>query len=160
MQFQKETIMGQVLFQVNEDETNQYYIEQIEDLLEDIEEKVYMDEEVSAWNRNGLVITDRELMDQDHLDTAWIFIETPEVSAYSWLVKQLNQIYNPETSNSYRLNTTIGYMLKIYDEKYDDLSDVMKMVTIVSTVYLHPDHMGYDRFTVHPISLPPFGDDF
>ena len=59
MQFHKETIMGQVLFQVNEDENNQYYIEQIEELLEDINNKIseliysVWDTSFDTWNYYG-----------------------------------------------------------------------------------------------------------
>lgn len=159
MEFHKETIMGQVLYQVNEDENNQIFIDQVDELLEDIEEKLYLEEETTDWNKNGLLITDREL-DERFEDASWIFFETPHVSEYSWLIKQLNIIYNPDLADTYRLNTTLGYLLKIYDEKYDDLSNVMRMVSIVSTVFLHPDHMGYDRFVIHPINLPNFGEEF
>ena len=159
MEFHKETIMGQVLYQVNEDENNQIFIDQVDELLEDIEEKLYLEEETTDWNKNGLLITDREL-DERFEDASWIFFETPHVSEYSWLIKQLNIIYNPDLADTYRLNATLGYLLKIYDEKYDDLSNVMRMVSIVSTVFLHPDHMGYDRFVIHPINLPNFGEEF
>ena len=161
MQFHKETIMGQVLYQVNEDENNQYYIEQIDELLEDIEEGIHLEEDnIEPWNKNGLVITNRELNEDEVSGTAWIFMETPHVSEYSWLVRELNKIYNPSVEESYRLNTTLGYMMKIYDEKYDDLTDAMRLIAIVSTVFLHPDHMGYDRFVIHPIKLPNFGAEF
>lgn len=161
MYFHKETIMGQVLHQVNTDEKNQFYIEQIEDLIEDINEKVYMDEEeIKVWNKNGLLITDRDLGDGNLFESSWIFFETPHTFEYSWLVQELEKIYQPTEQNSYRLFTTLGFLLKIYDEKYDDLSDVLRMVAIVSIVFLHPDHIGYDKFIVHPIKLPNFGSEF
>jgi hypothetical protein len=161
MYFQKETIMGQVLHQVNSDENNENYIDLIEDLLEDIEEKVYMHEENHVWNKNGLLITDRDLSEDNTMeDTTWVFVETPHVNEFSWLVKQLDEIYLPKGPAQYRLYTTIGFLMNIYDEKYTDLSDVLKMVTIISTVYLHPDHIGYDRFIIHPITLPIFGKEF
>ena len=161
MNFQKETIMGQVLHQVNSDENNESYMDLIEDLLEDIEEKVYMNASNSVWNKNGLIITDRDLGKNFSMqDTPWVFVETPHVPEFSWLVEQLDDIYKPEGSKKYRLYTTIGFLLNIYDEKYSDLSDVLKMVAIVSTVYLHPDHIGYDRFIIHPINLPIFGEEF
>jgi len=161
MEFYKETIMGQVLHQVNEDESNRFYIDQIDDLVDDINHEEYNNEKLSVWNKNGLLITDLDVGgDSSYDETAWILFETECVDEYSWLVHQLNSIYNPSQNDKYRLNTTIGFLFEIYSEKYDDLIDIFKMVTIVSAVFLHPDHMGYDKFIIHPINLPEFGDEF
>lgn len=160
MYFHKETIMGQVLFQVNEDKNNQFYISQIDELVEDINSRLYDEVDIQPWSKNGLIITNRNIDDDVDKHKSWIFFETEYVTEYSWLIHELNDIYKPKIENTFRLNTTLGYMLKIYDEKYNDISDVMRMVAIVSIVFLHPDHIGHDRFVVHPINLPQFGDDF
>lgn len=161
MNFYKETIIGQVLHQVNKDEKNKFYIEQLEELMEDIDRQVYLDElNIPAWNKSGLVITDLSLNGLTTKNISWIFFETEYVLEFSWLVQELNKIYQPKIDELYRLNTTIGFLLKIYDEKYDDLTEIMKMVAIVSSIFLHPDHIGNDRFMVHNINLPKFGSEF
>ena len=50
--------MGQVLAQVRDDKKNKKYFEQIDDLLEDIQNEIYLDiNEIQAWNKNGLSIS-------------------------------------------------------------------------------------------------------
>lgn len=159
MHFYKDTIMGQVLTQVQDDKTNEIYFEQIDDLLEDISNGVYSDVVTPAWNKNGVVVTDREINPENE-DPEWIYVETEYVSEYSWFIEQLVEIYNPKKTDMYRFLTTIGYLLTVYSEKYNDIGGVFKITAITSTVFLHPDHLGQDKFIVHPINLPPFGDEF
>lgn len=156
MDFYKETIMGQVLTQVQADEKNKIYLDKIEDLLFDIDNLAYIDTNTKPWNKHGLTITENKV----NSISGWIYVETADVIEYSWLVKQLIQIYKPNTKNIYRLLTTIGFLLNVYGEKYNDLSVILRFVSITSTVFLHPDHLGLDRFTVQPIKLPKFGTEF
>lgn len=150
--------MGQVLSQVQTDKKNLNIFDELDYLLEDIYDEVYINSKKQNWNINGLLITDN--VDIIEEDPEWVYVLTDEVSAYSWLVEELVAIYNPKKIDLYRLLTTIGYLLNIYSSKYDDINKLFKIVTITSTVFLHPDHLGEDRFVVHPISLPTFGKEF
>ena len=162
MIFEKDTIMGQVLSEVNDDIFNKQIITEIERVMLSINDSEYIDYEGPVWNKNGLMITDMDLngMDLATEDKRWSFVETAYTTEYSWLVFELAEIYQPSPQAAHRLYSTIGYLFEVYDEKYDDLDMVLRMVTLVSTVWLHPDHIGQDRFMVHPISLPNFGSEF
>lgn len=159
MEFYKETIMGQVLSQVQSNKKNTVYFDQIDILLEDISNMEYLDTNTPRWHKQGLIVTRRHI-DKKTADPEWVYVETEDISEYSWLIEKLVAIYNPQITDSYRLLSTIGYMLNIYGERYENLSDILRMVTVTSTVYLHPDHLGLDRFKVHTIDLPPFGSEF
>ncbi len=159
MEFYKETIMGQVLSQVQSNKKNEVYFEQIDALLEDIAEMEYLDTDTPVWHQHGVIVTD-EHIDKKKADVEWVYVETADVKESSWLIGRLVNIYKPSKTDSYRLLTTIGYLLNIYGQKYDNLSDIFRMVTMTSTVFLHPDHLGLDRFKVHTIDLPPFGAEF
>ena len=65
----KNTIMGQVLAQVRDDKKNKKYFEQIDDLLEDIQNEIYLDiNEIQAWNKNGLSISYKKHMLKEEKD--------------------------------------------------------------------------------------------
>lgn len=159
MEFYKETIMGQVLTQVQSNINNDIYFNKIDDLLEEIDTYGYLDAITKPWQRNGLFITDKDITTFDN-DPEWIYVETADVIEYSWLVEKLVQVYKPQIVDIYRLLTTIGYLLNVYGEKNDDLSDILRFTSITSTVFLHPDHIGRDRFKIYPMTLPPFGKEF
>lgn len=159
MEFYKETIMGQVLTQVQADKSNDVYFDQIDDLLDDISNLEYMETDNSLWTKKGLIITDKEINEEDK-DDEWSYVITGDAYEYSWLVYQLMDIYQPNTAQSYRLLTTLGYLLNIYTERFDSITEILRITTITSTVFLHPDHLGQDKFKVYPIELPPFGKDF
>jgi len=161
MTFEKDTIMGQVLHQVNVDTYNKPIIDDIKDLMDMITDNEFKTPS-KTWNKNGLVITDRDLstINLSAEDKTWAYVETAYVSEYSWLVFELERIYQPSLKASNRLYSTIGYLFTVYEEKYDDLEIVLRMVTLVSTVWLHPDHIGQDKFMVHPVTLPNFGSEF
>ena len=157
----KNTIMGQVLAQVRDDKKNKKYFEQIDDLLEDIQNEIYLDiNEIQAWNKNGLSISYKKNMLKEEKDPEWVYVYTDYVEEYSWFVEELVDIYNPKKMDMYRLLTTIGYLLNIYSKKYRDLRILFKLITITSTIFLHPDHLGLDRFRVYPLTLPTFGQEF
>ena len=157
----KNTIMGQVLAQVQDDKKNKKYFEQIDDLLEDIQNEIYLDiNEIQAWNKNGLSISDKKNMLKEEKDPEWVYVYTDYVEEYSWFIEELVDIYNPKKMDMYRLLTTIGYLLNIYSKKYRDLRILFKLITITSTIFLHPDHLGLDRFRVYPLTLPTFGQEF
>lgn len=161
--FSKDTIMGQILFQVKTDKENKQYVDAITSLLVKIEDKEYLDNKTDTWSKNGLVITDRALskVDMSSLDVNWTYVETPHISEYSWLVNELSAIFNPETTkNKYRLFTTIGFLLNLYTDRYNNLDDIFSMTARISTIWLHPDHIQHDRFAIHPANLPNFGNDF
>lgn len=157
----KNTIMGQVLAQVRDDKKNKKYFEQIDDLLEDIQNEIYLDiNEIQAWNKNGLSISNKKNMLKEEKDPEWVYVYTDYVEEYSWFVEELVDIYNPKKMDMYRLLTTIGYLLNVYSKKYRDLRILFKLITITSTIFLHPDHLGLDRFRVYPLTLPKFGQEF
>ena len=157
----KNTIIGQVLAQVRDDKKNKKYFEQIDDLLEDIQNEIYLDiNEIQAWNKNGLSISYKKHMLKEEKDPEWVYVYTDYVEEYSWFVEELVDIYNPKKMDMYRLLTTIGYLLNIYSKKYRDLRILFKLITITSTIFLHPDHLGLDRFRVYPLTLPAFGQEF
>ena len=157
----KNTIMGQVLAQVRDDKKNKKYFEQIDDLLEDIQNEIYLDiNEIQAWNKNGLSISNKKNMLKEEKDPEWVYVYTDYVEEYSWFVEELVDIYNPKKMDMYRLLTTLGYLLNIYSKKYRDLRILFKLITITSTIFLHPDHLGLDRFRVYPLTLPKFGQEF
>lgn len=157
----KNTIMGQVLAQVQDDKKNKKYFEQIDDLLEDIQNEIYLDiNEIQAWNKNGLSISDKKNMLKEEKDPEWVYVYTDYVEEYSWFIEELVDIYNPKKMDMYRLLTTLGYLLNIYSKKYRDLRILFKLITITSTIFLHPDHLGLDRFRVYPLTLPTFGQEF
>lgn len=159
MEFYKETIMGQVLTQVQADKNNTQYFEQIEDLLEDISDMEYLDSDVVRWHKHGVIVTSREIT-KSEADPEWVYVETDDVSECSWLLEELNDIYDPNVADVNRLFTTVGYLLNVYTEKFDHINDILRMTAVTSTVFLHPDHVGKDKFRIHPIELPPFGSDF
>jgi len=159
MEFQKETIMGQVLTQVQADESNEEYFAQIDDLLEDIADVDYIDIDSPRWHKHGVIVTNRTLSPNEK-DPDWIYVQTEHVEEYSWLIFQLEDIYQPDSIDANRLYTTIGYLLNTYTNRTDSLSEILRLTTVTSTVFLHPDHVGLDRFKVHPIDLPPFGTEF
>ena len=153
--------MGQVLAQVRDDKKNKKYFEQIDDLLEDIQNEIYLDiNEIQAWNKNGLSISNKKNMLKEEKDHEWVYVYTDYVEEYSWFVEELVDIYNPKKMDMYRLLTTIGYLLNVYSKKYRDLRILFKLITITSTIFLHPDHLGLDRFRVYPLTLPAFGQEF
>ena len=157
----KNTIMGQVLAQVRDDKKNKKYFEQIDDLLEDIQNEIYLDiNEIQAWNKNGLSISNKKNMLKEEKDPEWVYVYTDYVEEYSWFIEELVDIYNPKKMDMYRLLTTIGYLLNVYSKKYRDLRILFKLITITSTIFLHPDHLGLDRFRVYPLTLPAFGQEF
>ena len=153
--------MGQVLAQVRDDKKNKKYFEQIDDLLEDIQNEIYLDiNEIQAWNKNGLSISNKKNMLKEEKDPEWVYVYTDYVEEYSWFIEELVDIYNPKKMDMYRLLTTLGYLLNIYSKKYRDLRILFKLITITSTIFLHPDHLGLDRFRVYPLTLPKFGQEF
>ena len=159
MEFYKDTIMGQVLSQVQSDKNNEHYFDQIDALLEDIANMEYLETNTPRWHQKGVVVTNRELSNREK-ESEWVYVETADVTEYSWLIERLLEIYNPSVTDTYRLLTTIGFLLNVYGERHDDLSDIFRIVTVTSTVFLHPDHLGLDKFKVQAISLPPFGREF
>jgi|SaaInlStandDraft_4_1057021.scaffolds.fasta_scaffold66563_2 hypothetical protein len=156
--FYKNTIMGQVLKQVHDDKNNGFYFEQIDELIEDIIDREYLDADQTVWNKSGVIVTDESIHGEQYVE--WTCVKTDDVFEFSWLIEQLVEIYQPKITESYRLLSTIGYLLNIYSERYEDLTEILKVTTITSTVFLHPDHVGQDKFRVHPITLPPFSSEF
>ena len=65
MIFEKDTIMGQVLSEVNDDVFNKDIIDDIEFLMLSINDSEYIDYEGAIWNKNGLFITDMDLTTLD-----------------------------------------------------------------------------------------------
>jgi len=155
VKIEKDTIMGQVLHQVNEDKNNRTIIEKIHDIINLIEEEEY-DFNDKLWSSLDLIVTDKEIVKPNNI----LIITTEYAYEFSWLVYKLNSIYSPSTITSNRLFATIGFLFDIYIDKYDDIMIVLKMVALVSLVWLHPDHIGQDKFLVHPIDLPNFGKEF
>lgn len=160
MQFEKDTIMGLVLNEVNTDDFNQPIIEDLKTIITDIDDGMYEDYTGPLWNKNGLYITDLETDNPLSDDKSWIFISSEYAFEYSWLVFELEEVYKPSSRDAKRLYTTIGYLIEVYEEKYNNLEEILKFVVLVSSVWLHPDHLGLDRFIVHPINLPDFGPDY
>jgi len=159
MTFNKNTIMGQVLSQVHENIDNEEYFDQIDVLLDEIHDQEYFNIGVTAWQTYGLVITDNEC-EKNNLKPDWVYVFTSDVQEYSWLVRRLVDIYKPSKTDSYRFFTTIGYLLNVYSRKYKNIEDIFRIVTMTSTIFLHHDHLGFDKFKVKLIDLPPFEDDF
>jgi len=159
MEFYKETIMGQVLTQVHSDKSNEPYFEKIDNLLDSITNLDYLYAPSDPWQKKGLFITNMDITKID-IDSEWTYVETADINEYSWLVEQLMSIYKPKITDTYRLLTTIGYLLNIYGDKYDNLTELFRITTVTSTVFLHPDHIGLDRFKVQPLKLPSFGKEF
>ena len=137
-------------------------MELIDDLLLDINTSDYLDYNGPIWNKAGLTITDEDLSESDifMVDPRWTYVETSYDSEYSWLVYALEEIYEPDAKASVRLFSTVGYLMEVYSDKYEDLNDVLKMTAMISVVWLHPDHLKQDQFIVHPIKLPDFGSEF
>ena len=162
MTFETDTIMGKVLQEVKENKNNKKYLEQIDLLIQDIEEYEFEEYDGPLWNRNGLKITHPQEKNVDviMMDKKWIYIKSIYAYELSWLVYELDYIYRPFPNDEYRLFTTIGYLLEIYLDKYKDLEIALKMTTIISTIFLHKDHIGFDKFRVYPVDLPNFGSEF
>lgn len=154
----KNTITGQVLEQVGKARKNSKYLDKIDDLLDDIYYDIYRDANMVAWDKFGLVILDN--MDNIVKNPEYIYFVTDYVSEYSWLINSLVVIYSPKIVDLNRLMVTLGYLITIYSKRYKKISMVFKIVAILSTVFLHPDHLGEDRFLVQPASLPDFGKEF
>ncbi len=160
MYFYKETILGQVLSQVQKEKKNFRYIKLLDDLISDIEANVYLDYNNTIWNRSGLVITDDATMLSSSF-ADFMVVETIYTYECTWLIEQLIDIYNPNKNDLNRLITTIGYLLNSYTKQFDDdITEILRISTISSMVFLHPDHLGLDKFRVHPIILPKFGKEF
>lgn len=159
MEFYKETIMGQVLTQVHDEKNNDPYFDKIDDLLHEIENYEYLETNTKKWQKNGLCITDSDIS-KITKEQNWIYVETADVAEYSWLVEKLIKIYKPHILDIYRLVSTIGFLLNLYGDKHENLSDILRLTAVTSTVFLHPDHMGLDKFKIHPNNLPPFGKEF
>ena len=160
--FPKDTIMGQVLDEVADNKRNRLYMELIDDLLTDINSFDYLDYNGPNWNKLGLLIADCDIIHYDitNHDDRWTYLETPFSSEFSWLVYALSEIYQPSPKSAIRLYSTIGFLLEVYSEKYEDLVDILTMTAMISVVWLHPDHLKEDQFIVHPNNLPNFGKEF
>ena len=160
--FPKDTIMGRVLNEVSTNEENRNCMEMVDDLLSDIRTNDYLDYNGPVWSKAGLTISTQNIEASDFfvVDPRWIYIETEYTSEFSWLVYELEDIYQPDAKDSIRLYSTIGYLLEVYSSKYSDLDDILKMTAMISVVWLHPDHLKEDQFKVHPINLPDFGKEF
>ena len=160
--FRKDTIIGRALLEVNTNVNNKHIINKISKLILRISDLEYIDYEGPIWSKNGLTITDiglsKTVKKIEHKN--WSFVETTYKNEFSWLVFELKKIYNPDENSSMRLYSTLGYLFEVYSEMYDNIDKLLIMVTIVSTIWLHPDHVGQDRFMVHPINLPNFGNEF
>jgi hypothetical protein len=153
--FEKNTIMGQVLFQVKQDKNNIKVMDEIEDLIDRINEEEYLENDMLV-DTDIIIITDTTL----NKESDCLVIETEFAYEISWLIFELVDIYKPRKKTEYRLYNTLYYLIGIYIEKYNDIEIILKMITIISTVWLHPDHLGEDKFIVHPITLPNFGKEF
>ena len=160
--FPKDTIMGRVLNEVSTNEDNRNCMEMVDDLLSDIRTNDYLDYNGPVWSKAGLTISTQNIEASDFfvVDPRWIYIETEYVSEFSWLVYELEDIYQPTAKEAIRLYSTVGYLLEVYSSKYSNLDDILKMTALISVVWLHPDHIKEDQFKVHPINLPDFGKEF
>jgi len=151
----KNTIMYQVMQDIDISK-NSIYLEKINTLIDAIDYDEYDNYEKDLWSKNGLYISSTKT---SHTNTYENYNLVSEYEyEYSWLVSELVYIYKPKKSTLTRLLTTIGYLLETYEEKYDDLDIILKMTATYSTIWLHPDHIGFDSFIVYPNNLPPFGD--
>ena len=158
--FPTDTIMGKVLNEVTTDEENKQYMEMIDDLIIDINTYDYLDYNGPNWKKHGLMI--HSDLSHVHLpeEQDWTFVETDFDLECSWLVYALEDIYEPSPKVSKRLFGTIGYLIGVYSDKYEEIGEVLKMVAMISIVWLHQDHLKDDQFLVHPIKLPDFGSEF
>ena len=160
MNFYKDTIIGQALIQVQSNNANEKYLEDIDVLVEDINELAYMNTDTKPWNKDGVIVTDKILTEKEK-DPSKIYVETADVTECSWMIERLVEIYRPPKEKDYnRLVIAIGYLLGVYYERGKLLSDILKLTAVTSTIYLHPDHIEKDVFTVYPNKFPPFGDEF
>jgi len=160
MEFYKDTILGQVIRDVHKNKHNELYFSQIDDLVEEIFDQEYLFSDVSLWNDHNLVITDRAQNETDNSDNSMTYVVTENAKEYSWLIERLMEIYMPTGSDVYRLLNTVAYWLSSYEEKADDLMEILRITATASIVFLHPDHLGKDSFRAKPITLPPFGPDY
>lgn len=153
------TFLEQALKQVHEDDRNKDCFDQIEDLLRSIAVGEFDDLDTKRWHTSGVIVTGRDLS-KEKKNSDWVYVETDAVQEYSWLIEELLAIYKPKKTEYYRLLTTIGFLLNIYGERFDDLTEILSVTTVVSAVFLHPDHAGRAVFRIHPIKLPTFGKEF
>ena len=159
MNFYKDTIIGQALVQVQSNNLNDKYLTEIDVLIEDIDDLEYMNTNIQSWNKAGVVVTDKILTEKEK-DPSKIYVETADVTECSWLIERLVAIYQPKEKDYNRLVTAIGYLLGVYYARGKLLNDILKLTAVTSTIYLHPDHIEKDAFTVYPNKFPPFGDEF
>jgi hypothetical protein len=156
-----DTIIGQVLCEVRSNTDNEKYFELLDSLIECVMDSNYFDVTDTIWQKDGLFITNEGINDiTKKLRGNWLCVETEYVFEYSWLVEQLVDIYQPDEKEYQRLLNTLGYLLNTYSKKFDDLGEIFRMTIVTSIVFLHPDHLGWDKFKVAPIVLPPFGTEF
>lgn len=158
--FSTDTIMGKVINEVTTDKNNEEYMELIDELVLDINTYDYLDYNGPNWKQHNLMITDD--LSHTHLpsESDWMFIETDFAQECSWLVFALEDIYTPPPKAAKRLFETIGFLIGVYSERYEDITEVLKMTALLSVVWLHQDHLRDDQFLVHPVSLPDFGKEF
>lgn len=160
MEFYNDTILGQVIKQVHDNKHNDLYFEQIDDLIEEIVDQEFLNYDVQPWQKQNLFIANLIPERIKERSNEWLSVETEYVNEYSWLVERLVEIYCPDVVTIKRLLITVGYLLNAYGEKFDDITEILRVVTSSSIIFLHPDHLGKDRFKVQPIKLPKFGPDF
>lgn len=160
MEFYKDTIIGQVIHDVQRNEHNELYFTQIDELVEDIIERYYNCASSIPWQSTDLYITDFIQDDVKKRNAERYYLVTPYVEEFSWLVERLVEIYSPDRTEVKRLLSTIGYLLEVYSEQIDEVMEILRITASASIIYLHPDHLGKDKFKIKPLSLPPFGDDY
>ena len=158
--FPTDTIMGKVLNEVTTDKNNKEYMELIDDLILDINTSDFLDYNGPNWKKHGLMIHSDLSHTHTPEESNWTYIETDFDLECSWLVYALEDIYAPSPKVAKRLFGTIGYLIGVYADKYEDIGEVLRMTAMVSVVWLHQDHLKDDQFLVHPVSLPDFGKEF
>lgn len=160
MNFYKDTILGQALMQVQIDKANLKYFESLDLLIEDINDLAYINNtDTKLWDGGGVVVTDK-ILNEKEKDPSKLYVETADVSECSWLIDRLVKMYQPQPKDYNRLVVVIGFLLDVYHKRKTRLDDILKLTAVTSTIYLHPDHIEKDVFTVYQNNFPPFGDDF
>jgi hypothetical protein len=155
--YEPNSIMSEVLKYVYENENNEYYVENIRELLDKIEEEYYENDE-KLNNEYISVIGYGELPNKK----SKIILKTQYPYEISWIINELYHIYfnGDIIIDEYKFYITISYLIEIYEKKINDVVLILNFVTSVSMIIIHPDHIIKDKFKIVLNNLPDFGKEF
>jgi hypothetical protein len=114
----------------------QGYTLKLKELRQKIVNKEYNENEI-LWSGGDLIISANFVDSNDKV------VVTPYPKQYSWLVMQLQDIYKYDYESKYILFPMIGAIMNSLQKQHqNNLEKFMQEVVILSTLYLHPEHLG------------------